>query len=65
MTEKFVSETKTMVWTHYYHLFLFIFLPEIWGRKSLTIKLGHVQVFAEDAWGKFTTLTFNEHNQWL
>lgn len=65
VTEKFVSGTKTMVWTHYYNLFLFIFLPEIWERKSLTIKQGHVQVFAENAWGKFTTLTFNEHNQWL
>lgn len=60
--EKFVSGTKTVVWTCYCHLFSFLFLPEIWGRKSPTIKLGCVQVFAENARGKFTTLTFNEHS---
>lgn len=65
VTEKFVSGTKTALWTCYCHFFSFIFLPETWGRKSLTTKLGHVQAFADNAWGKFTTLTFNEHSRWL
>lgn len=40
----------------------FIYLPEIWGRKSLATKLCHVQAFADNNHGKFTTLKFNEHN---
>lgn len=40
----------------------FIYLHKIWGRKSLSTKLGHVQTFADKVWGKFTTLACNEHN---
>lgn len=42
----------------------FIYLSKIQGRKSLSTELGYFQAFADNAPGKFTTLTFNEHG-WL
>lgn len=65
VAQKPAPGATTGVWKCCWQFFSFIYLPEIWRRKSLSTKLNHVQAFADNAQGKFTTLTFNEHNWWL